>query len=318
MFKDNKLRLLMTLVGFSRIGEDHDPDASWIVPSSLSSSELSSAIDLIRRFEFDLPVYEDGKSAEDFLRSKAAAARSRQRADYDDDSDGIDNDSQEDRGEYALDGPTKIAAVRKKLQRRRRRSRTPQELDDEELDRRADARRKKEREKQAKVKSTMFVHDSDEESDEERDKEFFAREEAIRRLTEAQHLKAMALASTEPASKKKRKADEDSGKGRKKRKSVDGDGDDGAMSLSSRSSSPELVELESEDDEDEAMDTPLSSQHAGPAKASSVEAPASLKGDVVMGDGADEDEDEEDAPPVVRKVVARNTRAGFIIDSDSE
>jgi hypothetical protein len=52
MFKDNKLRLLMTLVGFSRLGEHHDPDATWVVPSSLTSTQLQESIDLIRKFEF--------------------------------------------------------------------------------------------------------------------------------------------------------------------------------------------------------------------------------------------------------------------------
>ena len=62
MFKDNKLRLLMNLVGFERLGEHHDPDAAWIIPSSLTSIQLQEAIDLIRKFEFDPPTYEDGKA----------------------------------------------------------------------------------------------------------------------------------------------------------------------------------------------------------------------------------------------------------------
>jgi replication fork protection complex subunit Tof1/Swi1 len=59
MFKDNKLRLLMTLVGFSRLGEAHDPDATWIIPPSFTSEELQLAIDLTRKYEFDPPTYED-------------------------------------------------------------------------------------------------------------------------------------------------------------------------------------------------------------------------------------------------------------------
>jgi hypothetical protein len=91
MFKDNKLRLLMTLVGFSRLGEVHDPDATWIIPHSLTSEQLQQAIDLIRKYEFDPPVYEDGKQPEDLLRSKTSAARrSTRRVDFDDDDDNED------------------------------------------------------------------------------------------------------------------------------------------------------------------------------------------------------------------------------------
>jgi replication fork protection complex subunit Tof1/Swi1 len=321
MFKDNKLRLLLTLVGFLRLGEPHDPEASWIIPSSMSSSDLTSAADLIRKFEFDLPEYEEGKSAVDYLRSKAAAMRSSRRAEYDDDSDGVGNDSQEDRGEYALDEPTaRGAPARKKLSRRRRRSRTPQELDDEERDRRADARRMKELEKQANVKSTIFVHDSDDEweynPERDSDKEFFAKEEAIRQSTKDQFLKSVALGSADLASTKKRKADEETSNGRKKRKSVEPDEGNDAISLSSRSPSPEHMELDSEDEEDEAIDTPISSQHAGPAKTSSVSAPVGSKGATVTNGNSDDDEEDEDDMPVVRKGPVR--RAGFIIDSDSE
>ena len=154
MFKDNKLRLLMTLVGFQRLGAYDDTEATWVISSSLTSSELQETIDLLRKFEFDPPVYEDGKGPEDMLRSKAAAARrSTRRVEFDDDSDGIDHDSDEDLGEYALDGPTARkgdGAPRKKLKRR---VGTPVELDDEEREQRAQARREKELAKQQKVKS---------------------------------------------------------------------------------------------------------------------------------------------------------------------
>ncbi|KAF1959839.1 timeless-domain-containing protein [Byssothecium circinans] len=314
MFKDNKLRLLMNLVGFTRLGAHDDPEATWIIPSSLTSAELQEAVDLIRKFEFDPPIYEDGKGPEDMLRSKAAAARrSARRVDFDDDSDGIDHDSEEDRGEYAADGPTARkgdGTARKKLKRRR--AHTPVELNDEEREQRALARRQKDLEKQQKIKSTMFVHDSDDEDDEERDAEFFAREEALRMNTNAAIKKTLALGTMETSSKK-RKADENSEEVPKRRKTPpkrkgpfdsDESEDEEAENDSSRTQSvePRTVLDESEN---EATDTPLSSQ------------PALVKGqDVVMVD-ADDNEEEDDAR-VVRRPAARNTRAGFIIDSDSE
>lgn len=337
MFKDNKLRLLMVLVGFSRIGADNDPEASWIIPSSLKTSDLLEAVDLIRKFEFDPPTYEDGKTAQDFLRSKAAAARtSARKVDYDDDSDGIDHGSEEDRGEYAPDGPTARQSS-KKILKRRRRQRTPRELDDEEKDRRAEDRRQKELEKQRKVKSTVFVHDSDDEDDPDRDEEFFLREQALRESTSAQFRRTLALGSTEPASSRKRKSDGQGSNEKKRRKSPpkrrtgpfdtdesDAEDDDAGI-LSSRASSHEvdnIIGTGSEQDEEDTTETPLSSQHAAAHNSDNEHGlPGSLtitaKGqDTEMADV--DDEDEEDTVPTVRRRATRTLRAGFIVDSDSE
>lgn len=334
MFKDNKLRLLMNLVGFERLGELHDPDATWVVPSPLTSAQLQEAIALIRKFEFDPPAYEDGKTAEDLLRSKAAGARrSERRAVFDDDSDGIDHQSEEDHGEFAPGGPTERQpdGPRKKLKRRQR-ARTPVELDEEEKERRAEARRKNEAEKEAKRKSTMFVHDSDDEDwDEAKDAAFYAREERIRQETMDAFKRTLALGSIEPAVSKKRKADESTKKSKRrksppKRKALFDDSDDEAdedmdRTISSRAASDETGDVMNDESEDEATDTPLSSQHAGTAIASDGDTPrrpvsvATIDKDDVMED--DDDDEDEDAP-VARRPAARNMRAGFVIDSDSE
>jgi replication fork protection complex subunit Tof1/Swi1 len=334
MFKDNKLRLLMTLAGFSRLGEAHDPDATWIVPSSLTSAQLQEAIDLIRKYEFDPPTYEDGKQPEDLLRSKAAAAhRSTRRVDFDDDDDGIDNGSDEDHGEYAADKPTaRKADGERKVLKRRRRVATPVELDDEEMDRRAEARRKKAIEKAAKERSTMFVHDSDDEDDAEKDAAFFAREEALRKEMTNAFNKALVLGSTEPAVTKKRKAEESASKNKRrktppKRKaqpfadsddSADEDMED-AKSTSSRALSAEAGDAVDYESEDETTDTPLSSQHA-PLHISDDDTsrnamtPRGQKSlEVTMVD--DDDGNEDDDVHVARRPVARRA---FIIDSDSE
>ncbi|KAF2473158.1 timeless-domain-containing protein [Lindgomyces ingoldianus] len=338
LFKDNKIRLLMALVGFTRLGPDNSPDATWVVPSSLTAAELQEAIDLIRKFEFDPPVYDDGKSAEDFLRSKAATARrSARRVDFDDDSEGIDDDSGEDRGEYGPGGPTARKSDAKTGLNRRRRERTPRELDDEEKDRRAEARRKKEIEKQEKVKSTMFVHDSDDEweYDEEQDREFFENENRIREETKAKFFKSLALGSTELGSTKKRKADQEPRKDTKRLKTPpkrkpgpfddsdesEDDGGNDVVSISSQASSEEVANVLDVDSEDDAIDTPFSSQHAGAIYVSeegSLKAPTPTvaKKDVVMMDADDEEEEEDE--PVSRRLPGRNMRAGFVIESDSE
>jgi replication fork protection complex subunit Tof1/Swi1 len=333
VFKDNKLRLLMTLVGFSRLGEAHDSDATWLVPSSLTSTQLQEAVDLIRKFEFDPPTYEDGKSPEELLRSKTAAARrSTRRVDFDDDDEGIDNHTEEDRGEYGPSEPTarKPDGARKKLTRRRRAG-TPLELDDEEKDRRAEARQRKDIEKQTKAwLSTELVHDSDDEDDTERDAAFFAREQALR---ENAFMNLITIGDTDSATSKKRKAEETNKKSKRqktptkrKRQPFDDSDEDMAdvRSVSSRAMSESARNVTTDDSEEEATDTSLSSQHAGATHTSGGDTPrkpttpAPTKSlEASMADPEDDDEEDEEAP-VVRRPMARNTRAGFIIDSDSE
>lgn len=272
------------------------------------------------------------------MRSKVAGARrSARRVEYDDDSDGVGHQSEEDLGEYAPGGPTvRQADGPRKTLKRRRRDRTPVELDEEEMDRRAEARRKKELQKQAKAKSEMFVHDSDDEDwDAERDAAFFAREQAIRDETLNAFKKTLSLGSVEPASSKKRKADEPA-KGSKRRKTPpkrkvpfdDSDDDmdeDVEGGHSSRAVSVETGDVLDDGSGDEATDTPLSSQHAAAGHISEGDTPRKLSSatsstkDVSMAAVEDDDDDEdEDAPVVQRRPAARNMRAGFLVDSDSE
>jgi replication fork protection complex subunit Tof1/Swi1 len=336
MFKDNKLRLLLTLVGFTRLGDNDDPDASWVIPSTVTSIKLQQAVDLIRKYEFEPPTYDDGKGPEDMLRSKALAAASRRsarRVDWDDDDDGIGHESGEDRGEYAWDEPTarKADGDVKKVVKRRRRVQTPIELDDEEKQERANARRRREIEKQLKAKSTVLVHDSDEEDDPEADAAFFAREEALRMQTKANISNSLILGITEPAVSKKRKADGVTAKGSKRRKTPpkpragpfysdgsDGEeADDGSEGISSSRDQSEERQVDLNDSDNEATDTPLSSQLAGVAELSVkvADPAATTDGDTTM---ADADDDDEDEIITTRRPTARSMRAGFIIDSDSE
>ncbi|KAF2500137.1 timeless-domain-containing protein [Lophium mytilinum] len=328
LYKDNKLRLLMTLLGFLRLGLDTDMEANWIIPHTLTASDLKEAVNLIQKFEFDPPIYEDGKAAEDFLRSKAAARR--RRASFDDDSEGAGGSQSEDHGEYGALGPTatKSDALEelKKRRRRRRRSGTPRELDDEEKERRKEARRLKDLEKQAKHKSTMFVHDSDDDSDEERDRIFFEREEELRKATGRDHVKGISTEKSKKPASKKRKSAAEPTKGRKKRKGASSDSEENeseedVIGVSSRASSVAMSDRLASDEE-ENTDTPISSQHheAGQVSDEDVsglvsKATVPVTDDAEMAD--DDDEDDDDIAPV-RRPVARRMRAGFVIDSDSE
>jgi replication fork protection complex subunit Tof1/Swi1 len=349
MFKDNKLRLLMKLAGFQRLGDLDDTEASWIVPSSLTADKLRETLELIGKFEFDPPTYEDGKSAEDLLRSSAAAARAAERnsrkAAFDDDSDGgIDYD--EDLGEYGAGGPTArrsdgtdAPAKKRRLKKRKSTSEEGEETDEETRARRearAEKRRLKKLAEKQKFKSTVYVHDSDEEDDEEKDREFFAAEEERRKNAAKSIGKAIAKAEREGA----RAATENKGKS-KKRKSVSPDdsasaseevpqtrkkprrrgaakdNEDEVVAISSDSSSSDgESDAESPKLNDvEMTDTPISSQVHGGSDVEDV-APPQIKpaSDVAMKNTAVEDDEDEAIP--IRSTARR--RGGFVVESDDE
>ncbi|KAI9715174.1 MAG: hypothetical protein M1812_006153 [Candelaria pacifica] len=348
MFKDNKLRLLMTLVGFERLGsDDTDPDASWVIPSSQAAKDLEQSLKLIKQFEFSPPTYDDGKSAEEFLRRKSAV---RPRAEFDDDSEG-------DNGDETLLFPANTRSARPKSDaleelktKRRRRHKDPdeepEEMDDATREARREAKRKADLMKRLKIKSDLLVHSSDEESDEERDREFFAKEEERRRNQSNRVFEALRSGGMESGDdiesssakkmdsrKRKTGVDLEKSKPRKKRKetSLSASEDDEEIP-SNRSRSSSIIaqsDFPLEDAEDEVTDTPLSSLHmqssqdkATRSRSSSVSAhPSSASAEkvdsaVAMLDLDDDEDAEEDIPPVAKR--RPRLRAGFIIDSDSE
>ncbi|KAI9699521.1 MAG: Topoisomerase 1-associated factor 1 [Bogoriella megaspora] len=348
LFKDNKLRLLLSLIGFVRLGEEDDPDASWIIPSSLTADQLSTSLDLIRKFEFEPASFDDGKAAIDMVRSKAAgertaAARHAKGIFSDNDSDGLGDEE----FLFPAGGPTnrKSNALEELKKKRRIRTQKTEEsdMDDEERDRKAEERRAKrkeaELEKRRKIKSNLFVHDSDEEDDEERDREFFAREEAVRKKTADAVARALmevrrGAAEENEKGSKKRKARGDKREAHKKKRvdsekgdeSNSEDGFGGSDTASSRSSSVDPgdpMQIDSSDGDGTETDTPNSSQQpipfededsgeGGPVAKRTDEAETALE--AAAGPADDED---EDAMPI-KRVVRRTVRAGFVIDSDSD
>lgn len=280
-FKNGHLRLLMTLISFLRLSEEDDPETLWIIPSSLSANQLKQSLDLIKATEFNPPVFDDGKEAEDFIRRKSAGISARKRAAYDDDSDDALLSDGEEEFLFPAGGPTnmkKSAALEalKKTRRRRRNSGSDEDGDsgisDEVRAARAKARRERELEKLRKIKSDLYIHDSDEESNEENDRLFFEREEELRKRT------SMAAARSLLSLQKPEKAT--GGKPSSKRKVgdiwSDSDSDDDNAPVArrrrarSRSSSSALPGHGGSSDSeghpsnisrDEATDTPLSSPH---------------------------------------------------------
>ena len=301
MFKNAHLRLLMTLCSFDRLGVDDEPGATWIIPSSISSSELRDSHFNVDKFR-NRPVFTYGDDpplqAADLLRRKPLEKA--RRAEYDDDSDGslgIVSDSEEFL--FPAGGPTNTADKKKdaleklKTQRRKRhRSTDGTEITEKERERRRKAREKADLEKRRKIKSAEFVLASDEESDEERDREFFTREEAMRkgqrnrvmealaagrveRTVEGEKIKPKSNTSAGGVSGRKRKAAADSKRRDNKRQrassdvsSASGDSDDDDMDVEHDLPSPGLGiramlassdQSDEEEEDEEEKETPLSS-----------------------------------------------------------
>ena len=278
MFKNGHLRLLMTLISFRRLSEEDDPETIWVIPPPLSADQLKQSFDLIKATEFSPPVFDDGKEAEDFIRRKSAGISARKRAVYDDDSDNALLSDGEEEFLFPAGGPTnmkKSAALEalKKTRRRRRNSGSDDGEDsaisEEVRAARAKARRDRELEKLRRIKSDLYIHDSDEESNEESDRLFFEREEELRKRTSL--AAARSLLSLQ-------KPEKTAGGKSSKRKvadiSSDSDSDNDNASIvrrrraRGRSSStlPSASGSDSEEDpsnisRDEATDTPLSSPH---------------------------------------------------------
>ena len=342
-FKDKHLRLMLKTLSFQRLGATDDPDASWIVPSELTAQQLADSLNLIKKFEYDPPVYEDGRSAESFIRSESAAQRNRYEKDASDD----EGDSEIDEGLFVPGGPTARVPdgddERPKTKKRRLKRAGADDdtgISEAERKRRAEERRRREKEKDDKVKSTLFVTESDDEDDEERNAEFF-RLEAERHghmkgaIKEALMKERIGNSETSVGKngknkgKGKRKSMDSEARDKKKRRTVDIDSDDDDLldDLESRAGSPMLISSresseapdtpmrDSSDVEDgEQDDTPLSSQNKMGGEAGSVVEKQKQK---YQQEQSDEEEDEDDAMPVARP-ARRSGGMPFIVDDDSD
>lgn len=261
IFKEARLRLLMTLSGMERLGIEDEPNATWILPSSITSAELRQRHGIIERHRKN-PVFEYGDedplSAEEMLRRKPAEKD--KRAEYDDDSDdGIvsDNDAEDGllfpfSGPVDRPNPHQRALDALKAKRRKRRHSNPIELDNETLEARRKARAKADVEKARKVKSAEFIRDSDDESDEERDRAFFAKEE-MRRKGQGEKIRE-AFAAGRVKKNIEGKAMKPTARGTKasrKRKSL---GSEGESRRKRRKADNGSSEEASDDDEDMASD----------------------------------------------------------------
>ncbi|KZL66510.1 topoisomerase 1-associated factor 1 (timeless protein) [Colletotrichum tofieldiae] len=313
VFKNSHLRLLMKLTGFERLAPtiEETSQSLWILPAQVTAENLHESLDLINKAEFDPPVFEDGRAADDQLRRKKAA---RKRAEYDDDED----DDVDDGFLFEPLGPTVHKAIdepaSKKTKRRRRRkgSEEEEEPNDSELEEKANKRKEREREKARKIKSQAYVHASDDDTDEEYDREFFLREEA-QRLRMARVVEKVAL--SEPT----------------KRPSAVllDDNDDDLLDLTKATQSTQASadvdmdaesEMEQDDDRTPLTSSPSSSQEKGTSKRRrlSPEDSSLEKGGKEQKETNPDSEDDEDDAPVPTARSRQRTRGGFVMDSSDE
>lgn len=284
MFKDNKLRLLMTLAGFQRLGVEDEPGVTWIIPSTIAARELHETHEMIEKHRNN-PMTEygeegDKKTAEDMLRR--ASTEKKRRVEYDDDSGGDDGFISEGDEDflYAPGGPTPMekradALDQLKKKRRRHKNKGDEDIltDDEARHAKRKAKLAAEKENMRRMKSKLMVGDSDEESNEEADRAFFAGEEALRRAQAEKALEALnagelnGITSTLQVNEsKKRKSGADGdleggGRRRKQKKQKDADSVKDGYATPASSSSPETrqannlaaLDLDSDNDDDDDM-----------------------------------------------------------------
>ena len=317
----------MNIVGFERLGVEDVLGASWVIPSSLKSDDLRERISEILK-ALQTPFSGDGD--DDPRKQLQKKDRGSGRGDMLQGTLDV-NFGSESEGEDVPDGPLFPANPRSKagaldeLKKKRKEKSKPraerEPLDDETLEARRDARLSNALSRQAKIKSDLFIHASDEESDEEADKEFFRLEEERRKKQAAEVKKALLAGPghSEKSSKDKgkksaaRKRTSDTGAAEKQKRQrrdsgsasgteSDADGDILMAELDAPSSHSQNDPEEDEDritsgEDDLAFDDDLAFSRDRPSKPQVPEP------------------DDEEAPVASAR---RRMRGGFVIESDSE
>ena len=303
MFKNAKLRLLMKLVGFEMIGSEDVLGAMWTIPPTLSASELENTKQLLIQLEAT-PWTNHGEieTAADLLRRvrNVATEEDELRRDaFIDDSEG-DEQLEEFMFPDNIRQSTAKDAIAK-LKKSRKRKHTADPMDDDVVDARRKAKEEAALERRRKIKSDLYIRDSDDEMDEEERAEFFRREEEGRLRQEERIKKAMSLGISEKVNiTKKSKIDSDI------------DMDEAPAEPDSTSSQPQHVDTDDSDTEE----TPLSSQDSTTSPDQMKQTAQPSTGPTTKGGFVDNDSDENDAAVV--STARRRVRGGFIVDSDDD
>jgi replication fork protection complex subunit TIMELESS/Tof1/Swi1 len=221
MFKNARLRLLMSLVGFEKVGEEDVPEASWIVPSSLAEVDLRDTKSIIEKMLENPPSEDDGIDPRKQLRRKRVASSSVDH--YSSDIDfGSDSEGEDNIPDGLLFPPNPRSKSNtldepKKNRRKRRQKDDDESQDDAQLEEHRRNRQANALARQAKIKSDLYIHASDDDTDEDADRDFFLQEEE-RRKTQAERIRQELLASVPGDASKNAQS--------KKRRKRQSDGDD--------------------------------------------------------------------------------------------
>lgn len=332
MFKNAKLRLLMTQVGFERLGMEDVLGATWIIPSSISGTDLDDSYKLVEDAIKEPLIDADGYDPRAQLRRKRSDEEEAPRAEFIDDSEGESNVEEEflypANPRSKLDLPNKPG---KKLRRKKDQGKEDKILDEETLEARRLAREQAALERRRKIKSEAYIRDSDDESDPEADKAFFAQEAERRKRNERHIMEALKLGKTlddSGAESKKRKSKGDGKRQQKRRRqSEDEDASDEDLLFISETSSQRRKSTSSEQAGE--AETPLSSQSQdsddddveekgnSPQLLPMSSSPAMKTADAEMRDVV-EDEDDDEEEVVVSRPRDRGRRGLFVDSDDSE
>lgn len=341
MFSNAKLRLLMESVGLERLGQEDVRGAQWVVPASMSSSDLNECIATINKAILNPMPEGSDEDPRQLLRRKETSSARESLA-----HGTLDvNFGSESEGEDVPDGPlfppnprSKANALDELKKKRKKKTRNTDDaekepLDDAILEERRQARLAAALARQSKIKSDLFIHDSDDETDEEADREFFRLEEE-RRKKQARNveqailmggIEAQNTGKGQKASVRKRKSDTIATEPKRRRRgsvsgsagseSGDDDDDDVLMAdlddLSTRSQQ-EVSTSHDAQDEDTSLTSPEDEMDFDDDLVFSRDRPSKPAAPEAAAD-SDEDEEETLVAPSSRRM-----RGGFVIESDSE
>lgn len=341
MFANAKLKLLLNVIGFQRLGLEDVPGASWVVPTSMTSNDLREAASTLNKSIVNpIPEGSNEDPREKLRRKNTGGARDSLEQGTLDVNFGSDSEGEDvvPDGIMFPPNPRSKSNALDELKKKRKKSKKNDDsekepLGEEVLEARREARLSNALARQAKIKSDLFIHASDEESDDDGDAEFFRLEEQRRKKQAENVKKALLTGRLEEASSKgkgkktsARKRKSDTGKSAstaepKRRRRGSGsvgsdpgtDDDDILMADLEAESSRSQQEVSTSHGAHEDEDTPLTS----------AEDDLDFDDDLVfsrdrkskaMAPESNADEDEEDTPVA----PSRRMRGGFVIESDSE
>lgn len=324
----------MTLVKLERLGMEDVAGAQWVVPSVLSSQDLKNTKIIIDQ-SLDKPISNDNDPRELLRRKYGENARGGDTGSTGNVNFGSDSEGEDDVPDGFLFPPnlrTKSNALDELKQKRKKKRNQDVEkepLDDETIEARRQTRLDNARARQAKIKSDLFIHASDEESGD--DEEFFRLEEERRKAQADRVKKALLTGDLGDGPGKK--------KGGRKRKS------DVAGFQSKRQRRPQAEAnggRDGDNDDDTLMtgagDASEKESPTGDTRPAPIEDDLDFDDDLAFGrdrrresDSVDQDEmlatktadtnivgDDEDEDAVSTAPGRRRMRAGFVIESDSE